>query len=171
MAPPLAHHGHDHRQIPLLMRDRVADPLLAAGEPVPAAAPLRQAVHRPGRQLLGLGRRPARSLMAGLRALLAPLPALTLQLLLRALTRQRTALLPRQRRIRRRCHRAVARRPVQPPLELLNSLHQPDQQLTRGLPARQRDRFRLHSIHERKIPPTNKEPCSPPRHHVNTYKR
>jgi hypothetical protein len=37
--------------------------------------------------------------MAGLRSLLAPLPALALQLLLRTLPRQRAALLARQRQI------------------------------------------------------------------------
>ena len=45
--PPLAHIGHDHRQLPLLMADRLTHLLLAAGEPVPAPAPLRQALHRP----------------------------------------------------------------------------------------------------------------------------
>lgn len=82
------------------MADRLTDPLLSAGEVMPASAPPRQTINRRRGQLLGLGRRPAGALMTRLRALLAPLPALTLQLLLRTLTRELTALLTRQRRIR-----------------------------------------------------------------------
>jgi hypothetical protein len=96
---PLAHLGHDQRQIALLMSDRLTDPLLTAGEAVPAPADARQTVHRPASALIRLGRPTARSLMTGLRALLAPLTPLALQLLLRALTRQRATLLTRQRRI------------------------------------------------------------------------
>lgn len=124
--------------------------------------------------------------MTRLRALLAPLPALALQLLLRALTRELTTLLTRQRWIRGRRHRTVARRPIQLPLKLQHTLPQPghlvnrrgypvqrikqrDHELARGLPASQCDRFSIRSIHERKIPSAEKEPCSRRRHHVNAY--
>ena len=124
--------------------------------------------------------------MTGLPALLARFAPLALQLLLRALPRQLTTLLTRQRRIRRGRHRTVARGAVHLPLELLDPLlqpghllhrpsdliqhvKQPDHQLARRFPASQRDRFRLRSIHDRKIPSTQKESCSPPRHHLNAY--
>jgi hypothetical protein len=124
--------------------------------------------------------------MTQLPALLASLPALALQLLLRAVTRQLPTLLTRQRRIRRRRHRTVARGAVHLPLELLDPLlqprhllhrpddltghvKQPDHQLARRFPASQRDRFRLRSIHDRNIPSIQKESCSPPRHHLNAY--
>ncbi len=69
--------------------------------------------------------------MTGCAALLAPLPAFALQLLLRALTRDLTALLMRQRRIRGRRHRTVARRPIQLPLKLQDTLSQPDHLVNR----------------------------------------
>jgi hypothetical protein len=169
------------------MAHRLTDLLLAAGEPVPAPAPLRQALHRGASQLLGLGRRPAGTLMTGLPALLARLAPLALQLLLRTLPRQLTTLLTRQRQIRRGRHRTVARGAIHLPLELLDPLlqpghllhrprdliqhvKQPDHQLARRFPASQRDRFRLRSIHNRKIPSAEKESCLPPRHHLNSYK-
>ena len=124
--------------------------------------------------------------MTRLPALLARLAALTLQLLLRTLARELTTLLTRQRQIRGRRHRTVARGPVQLPLELLDPLlqpghrlqrlgrlvqriKQPDHQLAGGLPTSQRDRFRLASIHDCKIPSAEKDSCSQPRHHVNAY--
>jgi len=160
--------------------------LLAAGEPVPTPAPLRQALHRGASQLLGLGRRPAGTLMTGLPAPLTRFAPLALQLLLRTLPRQLTTLLTRQRQIRRGRHRTVARGAVHLPLELLDPLlqpghllhrprdpiqhvKQPDHQLARRFPASQRDRFRLRSIHDRKIPSAEKESCSPPRLHLNAY--
>jgi hypothetical protein len=177
--PPLAHLRRDHRQLPLLMSDRFANVFLAAGEPVPAPALLRQALHRPGRQLLRLGRRTRGPLMTWLRALRARLALLALKLLLRALPRQLPALLARQRRIRRRRHRTVTRVAVHLPLELLDPLlqpghltqpvKQPQHQLARGLPTRQCDRFRLASLHDRKIPSTKKESCSQSRDHLNAY--
>jgi hypothetical protein len=168
------------------MADWIADVFLTAGEPVPAPTPLRQAFHRPDRQLLRPGRRPTGTLMTRLPALLAPLPALALQLLLRALPRQLTALLTRQRRIRGRRHRTVQRRPILLPLKLQHTLpqpghlinrighpiqrvKQPDHELPSGLPAGQRDRFSVRSIHARKIPSIQKDSCSPRRHHLNAY--
>jgi len=161
------------------MADWIADAFLAAGEPVPAPAPLRQAFHRSDRQLLWLGRRPAATLMTRLSALLAGFAPLALQLLFRALPRQLTALLSRQRQIRRRRHRTVARGAVHLPLKLLDPLlqprhlaqriKQPDNQRPCGLPTSHRDRFRLDPIHDRKIPSIQKESCSPLRHHLNAY--
>jgi hypothetical protein len=174
-------------QFPLLMADRVTHLLLHTGEPVPATTPLRQALHRPDGQLLRLSRRPAGTLMTRLPALLARLAALTLQLLLRTLARELTTLLTRQRRIRGRRHRTVARGPAQLPLELLDPLpqpghrlqrpsrpvqriKQPQHQLASRLPTSHRDRFRLASIHDSKIPSIQKDSCSPPRPQVNAYK-
>ena len=124
--------------------------------------------------------------MTGLRALLARFAPLALQLLLRALPRELTALLTRQRRIRRGRHRTVARRPIQLPLKFLNTLpqpahlvnrigsqvqriKQPDHELARRLPTSQSDRFGIRSIHKRKLPFAEKESCSRRRHHVNAY--
>jgi len=59
MAAPLTHLGHDQRQIPLLMSDRLTDRLLDAGEAVPTPADRRHAIDRPAGQLIQLGRRPA----------------------------------------------------------------------------------------------------------------
>jgi hypothetical protein len=87
--PPLAHVRDNQRQLPLLMRDRLPNPLLATNEPIPAPAPLRQTLKRSGRQLLRLGRLATRSRMTGLSALLA----LRLKALLRPLTRQLPTLL------------------------------------------------------------------------------
>ncbi|MGH2868591.1 MAG: hypothetical protein ACRDNK_13650, partial [Solirubrobacteraceae bacterium] len=168
------------------MADGIADVFLAAGEPVPAPAPLRQTFHRAGGQLLRLGRRPAGTLMTRLPALLARFTPLALQLFLRALTRELTALLTRQGWIRRRRHRTVQRRLIllalklqdtlpQPghlinrPGDLIQHVKQPDHQLARRLPASQRDRFSIRSMHARKIPSNQKESCSPPRHHLNAY--
>src|SRR5579884_161819 len=119
---PLAHVGHDLRQLPPLMADRLADTLLTTGEQVPAPAPLRHTLHRGGRQLLRLGRRPTGALMTRLPALLARLTPLALQLPLRTLTRQLPTLLARQRRIRRRCHRTIPRSPAHLPREFLDLL-------------------------------------------------
>ena len=174
--PPLAHLRHDHRQLPLLMADWIADAFLAAGELAPAPTPPRHTVKRPGGQLLRLGRRPAGTLMTRLPALTARFAPLALQLLLRALPRQLTALLSRQRRIRRRRHRTVARGAVHLPLKLLEPLlqpshlvqriKQPDNQRPCRLPTSHRDRFRLDPIHDRRIRSIQKESCSPPRHHL-----
>jgi hypothetical protein len=153
------------------MADRVADPTLYAAERVPAPARQRQAVHRPAGQLLGLGRVAPRTLMAGLGAPLAPV-----LLALGLLARQLPALLTRQRRIGRRRHRAVTRIATRDTLKLLHALaqtphlgQQRDNQLTRRLPAGYRNRFSLLNQHERKVPCTQKESCSRPRHPVNTY--
>jgi hypothetical protein len=117
--------------------------------------------------------------MTRLPTLLARFAPLALQLLLRALPRQLTALLSRQRRIRGRRHRTVARGAVHLPLKLLDPLlqprhlaqriKQPNNQRPCGLPTSHRDRFRLDPIHDRKIPSIQKESCSPPRHHLNAY--
>lgn len=53
---PLAHLDGDRRQLPLLMADRIADPLLTAAEPMPAPARKRRALKRPVGQLVGHGR-------------------------------------------------------------------------------------------------------------------
>ena len=124
--------------------------------------------------------------MTRLRALIARFAPLALQLLLRALPRELTALLTRQRRIRGRRHRTVQRRPILLPLKLQHTLpqpghlinrighpiqrvKQPDHELPSGLPAGQRDRFSVRSIHARKIPSIQKDSCSPRRHHLNAY--
>jgi hypothetical protein len=177
--PPLAHLRHDQRHIPLLMRDRLPDPPLLAGEPVPAPAAPGHALDRPTGQLVRPGRLAAGALMTGLCALLATLATLTLQLLLRALTRELPTLLTRQRRIRRRRQRTVTRIAAQLPPEFLDLLPQPrhlverveqhHDQLARGLPSRHRDHLGSRSIHERKIPFAEKEPCRSRRHPVNAY--
>ena len=119
--------------------------------------------------------------MTRLPALTARFAPLALQLPLRALPRQLTALLSRQRRIRRRRHRTVARGAVHLPLKLLEPLlqpshlvqriKQPDNQRPCRLPTSHRDRFRLDPIHDRRIPSIQKESCSPPRHHLNACLR
>lgn len=176
--PPLADLGRDHRQLPLLVDDRIAQQRLVAAEALPAVAALRPAEDHRRSQLARLGRRAAGALVAGLGAPLAGLAVLALQLLLGALARQRPALLARQRRILRRRHRAVQRSALLKPLQILKALgvlvyavQQPEHQLTRRLAARQRNRFCLGPIHDRKIPCAKKESSRSPRHPLNAYER
>ena len=48
---------------------------------------------------------------------------------------------------------------------------QPEHQLTRRCPTRQRDPLGLLNAHTRKIPSANKESSHLPRPHLNTYER
>jgi len=92
--------------------------------------------------------------MTRLRALIARFAPLALQLLLRALPRELTALLTRQRRIRGRRHRAVQRRPVLLTLKLQHALPQPGDLLQRPVHLIQPVEQQNHKL-TRRLPPAN----------------
>ncbi len=112
----LKHQRNDHRQLVLLMDDRIPDPLLAAIKLVPATATVRnmlKALIDP----LGGDELPALALVTGLTAGLAH------RALIR-LPRQPPTLRPRLRRIRRGRHAAIPRITVDLALKLLDPLAQ-----------------------------------------------
>src|SRR5450755_2794712 len=113
--PVLDHQRHHLRQLPLLPEHRIADPLLAAIETMPAPAARRNMVNviidPPGRDHL-----PGLALMPWLPT------ALLTTLLLRALPLPRATLLTSQRRIIRRRQRTVRRITLQQTIVLIDPL-------------------------------------------------
>ncbi len=165
----------DQRQLPLLISDRIANPLLTAIKPVPAPA-------RHGKMLKALlhslrcGQLAGPALMTRLPASLTLLSALLLQAPLRPLTRQRATLLTSQRRIVRRRQRTIRRIALEQPLVLIHPLaqhrdlsQQPKHQLACRLPTSQRNPLRIPNVHERKIPCAAQESSQSPRPHLNAY--
>jgi hypothetical protein len=163
----------DDRQLVLLVTDRIADLLLAAVEPMPAAAAL-------GQMNQALVDSTRRGELARL-ALVAGLAAGLAHRALVSLTREQETLGSRLRRIRGRRLRAVARISIDPALELLNALKQHrqlrdllqqlDHELPRRLAAAQRDRLDLILPHGCKIPCIPQEPCPASRHPLNAYEK
>lgn len=126
---------HDHRQLVLLMADRITDPLLAAIKAMPTLTRLRQMLHTPINPL-------GRDHLTGP----ALMPRLSTRRTHRPLIRlacQSATLRPGLRRIRTRRHAAVGRATTSLALELIDLrahqrdlLKQPKHQIPRLSPAR-----------------------------------